>query len=295
MARNNPITGQFRSPSQRTKAGAIAYAPPNTAKRLPSDVPAALRTVERVVEVLELIGQRRGGVAGSDIASSLGMPVSSAHALARRLLELDCLRRRNDNRKYDIGPRLTRLGVKITAGLDVVAVARPFIAELAAAIDEDVYLALADEHGITYVDRVESSRSLRLSITLGEPRSLHASAVGKLYLGMLPMRQLREHLEAIHLDKFTPHTVTDKFRLARELATIRKNRYAVTNEEHIEGVAAVAAPIYDNVGQFMAAITVALPRARFHSDLKTRIVSVADQVSEQLGWSTVPPNGKHQP
>ena len=99
MARNNPITGQFRSPSQRTKAVAIAYAPPNTAKRLPSDVPAALRTVERVVEVLELIGQRRGGVAGSDIASSLGMPVSSAHALARQRLELACSRRRNDNRK----------------------------------------------------------------------------------------------------------------------------------------------------------------------------------------------------
>src|ERR1700722_5708268 len=139
MARNNPLAGQVYSPSQRVKAGAIAKVPSNTPKRLPSDVPAALRTVERVVEVLELVGQRRGGVAGSDIASSLGMPVSSAHALAHRLLELDYLRRRSDNRKYDIGPRLTRLGVKITAGLDVVAVARPFIAELAAAIDEDVY------------------------------------------------------------------------------------------------------------------------------------------------------------
>jgi DNA-binding IclR family transcriptional regulator len=256
--------------------------------------PAALRTVARVVEVLELVADRPPGLAISEIASLLGMPVSSAHALVRRLAELDYLRRRPSDRRYHAAPRLIRLGIRVAGGLEVMTVARPFISDLSARTGEDVYLALVEDRGVIYADRATGSQSLRLDIALGTLRPLHATAVGKLYLAMLDESELKTGLRRLKLERYTGNTLTEPAALARELQTIRRAGYALTNGEHIEGVSSVAAPIRDGAGAFVGALVLALPRRRFkeHQQVLIRsVVAAAHHVSEQLGWQR-PANGQ---
>jgi DNA-binding IclR family transcriptional regulator len=249
--------------------------------------PAALRTVARVVEVLELVADRPPGLAISEIASLLEMPVSSAHALVRRLAELDYLRRRPSDRRYHAAPRLVRLGIRVAGGLEVMTVARPFISDLAVRTGEDVYLALVEDRGVIYADRATGSQSLRLEIALGTLRPLHATAVGKLYLAMLDEAELKTGLRRLKLERYTSNTLTEPAALARELRAIRRAGYALTNGEHIEGVSSVAAPIRDGAGAFVGALVLALPRRRFkeRQDLLIRdVVAAAHHTSEQLGW-----------
>ncbi|MHB8731061.1 MAG: IclR family transcriptional regulator, partial [bacterium] len=255
--------------------------------------PAALRTVARVVEVLELVADRPPGLAISEIASLLEMPVSSAHALVRRLAELDYLRRRPSDRRYHAAPRLVRLGIRVAGGLEVMTVARPFISDLSARTGEDVYLALVEDRGVIYADRATGSQSLRLDIALGTLRPLHATAVGKLYLAMLDESELKTGLRRLKLERYTSNTLTEPAALARELQAIRRAGYALTNGEHIEGVSSVAAAIRDGAGDFVGALVLALPRRRFkeHQQVLIRsVVAAAHHVSEQLGWQR-PANG----
>lgn len=249
--------------------------------------PAALRTVARVVEVLELAADRPAGLAISEIATLLDMPVSSAHALVRRLAELDYLRRRPSDHRYHAAPRLIRLGIRVAGGLEVMTVSRPFISDLAARTGEDVYLALVEDRGVIYADRATGSQSLRLDIALGTLRPLHATAVGKLYLAMLDEAELTTGLRRLKLERYTSNTLTDASALVRELKAIRRAGYSLTNGEHIEGVSSVAAPIRDGSGAFVGALVLALPRRRFRERqhvLIADVVAAARHISEQLGW-----------
>lgn len=247
---------------------------------------ATLRTVARVVAVLELVSDG-SALTVSQIASRLDLPISSAHSVVKRLNELGYLEVRLGERSYQAGPTLVRLGIKITGSIDVMTAARPYISALAESTGEDVYLALVDKAGIVYADRVEGRQSLRLSIALGEPRPLHSTAVGKLYLAQLSDSVLAATLGQLAMIRHTENTITSPETLRRQLRQIRRDGYSVTDQEHLDGVAAVAAPVLGSEGQFIASITIALPRSRFLSkraDLIREVTNVAKDVSAQLGW-----------
>jgi DNA-binding IclR family transcriptional regulator len=252
---------------------------------------SSLRTVARVVEVIELVARQRDDISASEIATRLGMPMSSAHSVIRRLLALGYLELATDRRRYRSGPRLIRLGIRVVNGLRVVEVARPVIKALAAATGEDVYLAVRQSDSIIYAEKVEGDHHLRLNLALGDPRPLHASAAGKLFLAFQDERRVSELLEKADLFRFTLRTVTDRRRLDRDLRAIRRAGYAVTLSEHIEGVTGIAAPIRDSSGHFVAAITVPLPRNRFlraRHQLIRQVVGAACEVSAGLGWIESP-------
>ncbi|PZR86644.1 MAG: hypothetical protein DLM67_23570 [Candidatus Nephthysia bennettiae] len=249
---------------------------------------SALRTVARVVAILELAAAEGSeGLTASEIASRLDIPASSAHSVVRRLNALGYLETAADGRHYRGGPNLVRLAVRLVGGLDAVALSRPVVSQLAAETGEDVYLALPYGNSISYADRAEGFHSLRLRIGLGEPRPLHATAAGKLYLAQLDDARLESVLRGATFAAYTPKTITDARRLRADLREIRARGFAKTLEEHLEGVIGIAAPVCNAHGDFSAAITMALPKARFERNQETlvaRVLLAARTVSERLGW-----------
>lgn len=267
-----------------------ALAPMSIARRRRGKVTdlTGLRTVARVVEVIELVAERRPGQTVTQIAARLGLPMSSAHSVVRRLCTLGYLEPASSGRGFDPGPRMVRLGIRISGGLHVVEVARPIISELAASTGEDVYLAIPQGDSIPYADKVEGFHGVRLSIALGDPRPLHATAAGKLFLAQQPAKRVVALVSRHGLDAFTPSTVTDLSALLKDLAAIRQAGCATTVDEHIHGIIGVAAPVHDAAGKFVAAVTVALPKARYlpiREELTSDVVAAAREVSRRLGWS----------
>jgi len=253
----------------------------------PGKAAQTLRTIARVIEVLEHLAEYPEGLTISEMAELLGMPISSGHVLIRRLTEMDCLRRRPGERRFQTGPRMVRFAIRVAGSMEVIAVARPFITDLAKKTHEDVYLALVEDQSVIYADRATGTQSLRLDFALGQPRALHATAVGKLYLAMLQESEARARLRRLKFQRFTRKTLTDASSLDRALRSIRRLGYAITEDEHIDGVSAVAAPIRGSVGQFLGAVALPLPRKRFKEHgraLVREVLSTAERISEQLGW-----------
>jgi DNA-binding IclR family transcriptional regulator len=223
----------------------------------------------------------------TDVARTLELPLSTTHGLLRDLVRGGYVELDEDSRRYSTGHELIALSLRLATNLPIIEISRPLIAELARRIGEDVYLGLALPDGVCYVDRAEGNRGLRVTVNLGVPRPLHSTALGKLYLAMLPDSDRAARLTGMSLDAFTSYTETDKVALLSALGHIRQVGYSTNEEESIEGISALAAPILDANARFAGAICVSLPIGVFsqrRSELIPVVRATAFRTSRRLGW-----------
>lgn len=216
-----------------------------------------LGTVEKALDVLfHLHGQEEArGV--SEIGRALGIPKSSAHrllaALARRgLVEQD------GRGRYRPGVALVALGLGVLGREPVVEAARPVLEQEADARGETHFLAAARAGRIVVLDKAEGRGFLRAAPQIGASVPVHATAMGKLYLGFAPEEIA---LPEGPLPRFTARTPTQRSVLAREAASARRRGWAENREEWMEGLAVIAAPVLLGA-RLMAVVALAAPAAR---------------------------------
>lgn len=205
----------------------------------------------RMFGLLELLAPHPRGLTVTEISQSLGMPLSSTHNLLQRLVRVEAVLVTDDLR-YSIGGRAVRYGIRIIEGLNVRAVARRHLQDLAAQLEEDVYLAERFGDRIVYTDRVASRRPIKLDIQLGQSLLLHATSVGKLFAAH--HQELRARMLTGERVQLTPSTLVGADALEEELERIRAQGYAVSRQEAIIGIVGVAVPVRDTKNRVVAAI-----------------------------------------
>ena len=133
--------------------------------------------------------------------------------------------------------------------------ARPFIHELMRKTQESVFLGTRSGNAVTILDIVESTKDLKITAPVGTRIPLLAGAIGKVFLASLPADRASQWIRARKLRRFTANTITDATRYLQEIERARRDGYALDDEEYIQGVRAVAAPIA-NGGSRISAIWV---------------------------------------
>jgi DNA-binding IclR family transcriptional regulator len=106
-----------------------------------------------------------------------------------------------------------------------------------------------------YIDRVANDGFVQFSSYVGMRWPAHSSAVGKALLAFLPVAELRRTLKQMTLHKVTPRTITSRRALETQLASFRRLGYTWEMEEGEMGVACVAAPLYGQRGEVVAAVS----------------------------------------
>ena len=193
----------------------------------------------------------------TDLARRSGVPLSTVHRLAGELEEWQALSRAPDGR-LRIGLRLWELGQLAPAKLQDLA--HPWLQELFASTGENVHLAVRDGLEVLYVDKVAGRRAVPIVSRTGGRLPMHPTGVGKALLAFEPDWFVRSYLDRV-LERPTPHTITEPGRLARELATVRAQGYALTYEEMTLGSCSAAAPILVD-GRAIAALGIVLASRR---------------------------------
>lgn len=153
-----------------------------------------------------------------------------------------------DNRKYELGPKLVELSNARMRHIDLLSVAGPILQVLRDQFDETVNLGEMDSGQIRYIGVWESHDRLRLAEKVGATDMLHCSALGKAYLAYLPAEEVRTLLGTKRLPAPTKNTITSLAALRAELETVRKQGYAVDDEESTIGAYCVACVILDARG-----------------------------------------------
>jgi DNA-binding IclR family transcriptional regulator len=238
----------------------------------------------RVFDVLELLTGHPEGMTLTEVAKRLNLPTSSTHDLLQRMLTADVVVS-NDALRYSVGPRAVRLSIRIVDSLELRSIARRHLQDLARETGEGVYLAVRIGRRVVYVERFPGNQPVSVDIRLGQSLFLHATSVGKLFAAHHP--QLRRHLLTEPRPALTEHTIVEAGELERELDRIRKQGFAVSREEAIDGIVGLAVPVFDARHELIAAIHVSTLRAQLTREREDAILTSgyaqADAIERELG------------
>jgi IclR family transcriptional regulator, KDG regulon repressor len=212
--------------------------------------------VDRALDILEALSERDSGLSNSYLARRLGIPKSSASSILRVLQLRGYVCRYSDNGRYKLGANVLTLGRKVLETSDIRDLALPFMRILVEQVDLTCHLAILGQYEAVHLEKVGARRYFKMDRTraVGERVPLHSSSVGKALLAWHPRPALEVFLPYLHLRKLGPRTITTMPRLLSKLDEVRRQGYAVDDEECRPGWRCVGAPIFDQLGRTTVAI-----------------------------------------
>ena len=246
--------------------------------------PAAVRSVDRAISILDLLATGTGRT-GAEVARELRVHRSTALRLLGTLERHGMVERDPRTARYRLGRRLPQLASVVTGEFDLRSVARPVCAGLAVAAGETATLDVLVGDVIVPIEQATASTSVVGVNWLGGRYPVHCTASGKAIAAFASLA-VRERLLAIPLDRVTPHTITDRVKLAAQLDEVRRSGVARTHEELEVGLDAIAAPVFGPEGDVVAALDVSGPshRVRTGARLDRLTVEGAADLSRRLGF-----------
>src|SRR5437016_5321205 len=268
------------------KALAVARAPARrTAKSSAGAAPVGV--ISKVLRILEALQGSSAGLGLKAICDLTGIHKSTAHRFLKHL-EREGYLLRTEAGAYLIGPRLAQMSARGNQSATLQAVARPILWELWKLTQETVNLAVLDQGTVLYVEVIESPHEFRLSSRVGTRRSLHVTALGKALAAFLPAELRESILGSIAFQPATPRTIGNLVQFRQELDKIRRQGYAVDDEEAVQGARCVSAPILNSDGEPIAAVSVSGPVTRVSPNqdaaLAGAVTSAARAISVAFGF-----------
>ncbi len=252
-----------------------------------------VQTIERTSSILDILGQSPQGISIRDLSEKIKLPKGTTHRLVSSLAYFGYVRQDSKTRNYFLGFKLVELGNLLLSQLDLRKEAEPFIRDLAERTKETVHMVFLDRNEIVYIDKVEldyNPSGLRMASRVGLRNPAHSCAVGKVLLSHLPEEELDNLIKEKGLPRRTENTITDRAKLKEHLKAVRTQGYAVDDEENERGIRCVAAPIYNETGKAVAAISISVPAFRVSKKviqeiLKKEVMETAFKISQRLGFS----------
>ncbi len=247
------------------------------------------QSVGKVLQIIEIMAQGKGPMRLQDIAASLGLPPSTVLRFLNTLMENGYVHQDDDSLKYMLTMKFSLIGDQVSSQYSFRDVIHPYLLSLSEECQESACLAVEQEMTAVYVDVVDGpENTLRTLQRIGKTAPLHSTGVGKILMLNYDRDRLDRLVDEKGLAPLTQHTITDRQELVRELDRVRKQDYALDNEECEQGVRCVAAPIRDYSGRVIASISVTGPSSRMNRDRMERvreaISRVSASVSHHLGY-----------
>ena len=244
--------------------------------------------ISKVLRILEVLQSSSVGLSLKAICEDTGLNKSTAHRFLKHL-ECEGYLFCTEAGAYLIGPRLTQMSACASRSATLQAVARPILSELWRSTQETVNLGVLDHGTLLYVDVMESPHEFRLVSRIGMRRSLHVAALGKVLTAFLPASEYERVIKGVVFQKVTPRTIANMVQLRAELDRVRRQGYAVDNEEALLGCRCISAPILNNDKVAIGALSVSGPVSRVGlaqvPALARQVRVAANAVSTTMGFS----------
>ena len=244
----------------------------------------SIQVIERMMRLLDVLAESPDAVSLKLASGKAELHPSTAHRILTALVR-DRMVERVDQGSYRLGMRLLELGNLVKSRISVREHALPFMRELHAATGEAVNLSVRRDDEIVYIERTSSGRSLmRVVNIIGARAPLHITAVGKLFLLEDGAEGLKAYAERTSLPAFTKNTIHALPALERELDRVRRQGYAIDNEEAELGVRCVGAGIRDDTGALVAGLSISSPAERMKPGWSAMVRDTAEKISRAIGY-----------
>lgn len=236
----------------------------------------------RLLLVLEAMAKAGVPVTPTEVNQSLGLPKPTIHRLFTTLENEGFIQREIDGRGYSPGLRLRNMSTGIISSLRIRTARVAVLSKLADEVGETCNIALPDRDAMIYLDRVETKWPLRIQLPIGSRVPFYCTASGKMYLSSLDNRHLKNYAQATAMEPRTKATITRSETLIEEVKNIREVGYALDRCEFMEGMTAVAVPIFEGNGRLVSTLSIHAPEQRFPLPRAVECVGLLKESAKQL-------------
>jgi IclR family KDG regulon transcriptional repressor len=249
------------------------------------------QSLGKAFRIIEAMAEAGGPLRLQDIAARVGQPPSTILRFLGTLAGIGYAGQDERSLHYYLTMKFTRLGHLVGRQLNFREVVRPYLKELSREFKESTSLAVEQDMNVVYVDAVDGpDHMLQTLQRIGKIAPLHATGVGKVLLSGFPAGRLEQLIKERGLPAVTRNTIRTKKALLAELEKVRRQGYALDNEECENGVLCVAAGIRDHSGDIIAACSASGPAARMTAQkrdrIRIRLAAAAAEISTRLGCQT---------
>jgi DNA-binding IclR family transcriptional regulator len=227
-----------------------------------------VNAVERTMLILETIA-KHNKIILSDIAKETEIHKSTVFRFLNTLEDLGYISKSTKDEHYFLTSKMNNFhstssieGILLEEGVHIVET-------IAKHTKETVHLAKLDNNKLTYLHKVESTQTLRVSTSsyVSGEAPLYCTGLGKAILAYLNKNEINQIINEFKYYKFTDNTIESNEELLQELELIRKRGYSIDNEEHEIGIMCVSSPILVR-GEPIAAISISGPVQRMKDNIQ---------------------------
>ncbi len=245
-------------------------------------------TINRTFRILEALAIAENGCGISELSHELKMAKSTTFNILMTLAELGYIYRTDIDNKFHLSLKLFSLGSAVVERMDLRKVAASILQELVDATGETANLGTIQGDEAVYIECLSGPHPVTVNTWPGKRLPLHSTALGKALLAWLPEDEAKSVLSTSDISAFSTDLAASIDRLFAELADVRKQHYAVDNEEDAPGMRCVGAPIFAHSGRVVAAISVTAPVQRMPLEkipaVAILVVESARRISQRLGF-----------
>jgi IclR family KDG regulon transcriptional repressor len=252
-----------------------------------ADDASGSRSVRRALDIFELMLARGKPVAVAEIVSALQIPKSTAYELVRTLGDAGYIEQSPKSPAFFLGRKLHELGMAYRSQVDLVREGGRIVEELRDKTGETIQLSVFEGDMMLVVLKEEGSRSLRIISQVGSRVPVNWAAAARLLVSDMEDAPLMALLKRTVRQSPTGKAILDVKKLIQQIRRFRKQGYATELNEANEHAGCVAAPVIDDSGRCVAAISIVAPEQRLAKDNREQLIAAvrdaADRLSRRLG------------
>ena len=252
-----------------------------------------VQSVDRALRIIEFLAENPTGAGITEISKSLGLSKGTVHRLISTLKERDFAYQSSNTELYRLSYKILYLYNCISNNIDMFKVSRPIIRKFADKVDATVHLATLDEKrsNIVYIDRIEPMNSQKpfvMSSRVGKKAPCYCTAAGKMLLSQYSDDEIRYIMKGEEYKTYTDKTIKNIDEFLEEIHKVRKQGYALDENEYDHGIICISIPIYNSNGKIDFAMSVTglilYTKAEELINLKDQLDEVSRKVSNAINY-----------
>ena len=252
-----------------------------------------VRALAKGLAVIESFSAQSPAMTLSDVARRTGLSRGTARRLLLTLVELGYCG--FDGKLFSLRPRALNLGFAYLHSQSLWQLAQPYMVELVERVHESCSIAVLDGTDVVYVARVPTAaRIMSINLGLGTRLPAFATSMGRVLLASLTADDLEQRVkQASPLPAYTGKSITDRAALLREIDAVRRQGWALVDQELETGLRSIAAPIVDSDGRATAALNIGTHASRWPiQKLTQEALPLLRQAAENISSLLMPARTK---
>lgn len=242
-----------------------------------------IQVIDRMAALLDAVARYQGAVSLKVLSAETGLHSSTAFRILASMVENGFVER-DESGRYRLGPKLLRLGSRVHSQVDLRNEALPIMEALRDRLGESVNLTVRQGDEVIYIEKATPNRMMHVQQIVGSRAPLHVTAVGKMMLAQAGDEECRAYAQRTNLPAYTRNTLNRVERLVEECRRLRRQGYALDDEEAEIGVGCIGVLVRDGFGNVVGGLSVSAPIERRREDWVPVMIEAGRRLSERLGY-----------